>query len=102
MDRNEVIGVIKDFSGTVNQNGEWFGDPVVAPLITRVYRAAPDILLNQDEEECKVSIVRVVRQLTGVVIPKKYDSVFWSSAEAKIVTEKLNKKLPQLPEVRKS
>lgn len=102
MARDEVVKVIKEFSGSVGENGEWRGSGLVAPLITRVYLGAPAILLNLDEEECKKMIVRGIKQLTGVAIPEKYDPVFWNSEKGKAVAEKLDRRLPQLPEVRKN
>lgn len=72
----------------------------MAPLITRVYLGAPDILLKLDEEDCKKTIVRVIKQLTMVVIPEKYDPDFWNSDRGKVVANKLDRKLPQLPEIR--
>ncbi|HBP51059.1 MAG: hypothetical protein US68_C0001G0046 [Candidatus Shapirobacteria bacterium GW2011_GWE1_38_10] len=101
MAREEVVRVIKGFSGSVGENGKWRGSGLVAPLITRVYLGAPAILLNLDEEECKKMIIRGIRQLTGVVIPEKYDPIFWNSEKGKVVAEKLNRRLPQLPEGRK-
>ena len=101
MARDVVIRVIKDFSGSVDENGKWTGNELVAPLITRIYLGAPDILLKLDEEKCKKMIVRVIKQLTMVVIPEKYDPVFWDSERGKVVADKLDRKLPRLPEIRK-
>lgn len=101
MERDEIIGIIKDFSGTVGKDGKWLGNELVTPLFIRLYRAAPDVLLELDEDGCKKKIIRGIKQLTRVTIPESYDPNFWASDRGRMVVNKLDKKLPRLPQLPK-
>jgi len=102
MEKDQIIKVIENFSGVLDEKGKWIGDPVVAPLMARLYRVVSKVFSNLDsEEEYTGKMVGIVQQITGVEIPLEYSLSFWRSETGMKVIEKMNKRLPQLPEVRK-
>lgn len=102
MEKEAIMKVIEDMCGVPNEENKWIGDPIAAPLILRLYKSAPDFFLNLNSEiECRGKMIQLIKQLSGIVIPSEYCLSFWRSDKGIRVAEKLDKKLPQLPEVRK-
>lgn len=102
MEKEAIVKIIEGMSGAPNEEGRWIGDPIAAPLILRLYKSAPDYFLGLgSDDECKSKIIRTIKQISGIEIPSEYSLFFWRSDKGIRVVEKLDKKLPKLPEMRK-
>lgn len=97
-----LLNAILQLSGIRDDNGDWHGSSGLADLLIRVSRENLEKFHDLGQEACVNEIVENVRRETNVEIPRQYNLGFWSSDLGIEVKGVMDKKLPQLPEVRKN